>query len=351
MIAYQGRLAWLALTSSVALSPSIAVACATCGCSLSTDAAMGYSAMPGWRINLDYDFIDQNQLRSGTGSISVPQVAGINDAGGNQEVEHKTINRYVNLGISYSPRANWNFSAILPFLNRDHTTYGNATSDQLRPDHLSGATSRGLGDIKFIGSYQGFLATHNLGLQLGVKLPTGNYGGQNVATGATVGRDPVFFSSGPNGASGQALDTSLNPGTGSTDLIVGAYYYQAVSQNVDAFINSQFQSAVMEKLNQPGGNYRPGNNATASVGLRYEDNPKVIPQLQVNIYRKSHDQGALADTTDTAGTVAYLSPGVSVSVWMNFQVYAFLQKAVYSNLAGYQLFPRWTGDVGVSYAF
>jgi len=333
------------------LLPAAAQACATCGCSLSTDAAAGYSAMPGWRINLDYDFIPQNQLRSGTGSIGAPQVAGINDAGGNQEVEHQTINRYVNLGISYSPNVDWNFTALIPYIDRGHTTYSNAGNAQITPDNLSGATSKGLGDIKLIGAYQGFLPTHNFGVQFGVKLPTGNYGGQNVNTGATVGRSPTFFSSGPNAQGGQALDTSLNPGTGSTDLIVGAYYYQPVSQNFDAFVNGQFQSAIMENLNQAGADFRPGNSANLSFGLRYEANPKVVPQVQINVTRKSADQGALADTTDTAGTVVYLSPGVTVNVVKNLSIYAFVQKALYSNLSGYQLFPRWSGSVGASYAF
>ncbi|WP_414640203.1 transporter [Bordetella sp.] len=332
-------------------APMAAQACATCGCSLSTDAAMGYSAMPGWRVNLDYSFIPQNQLRSGSGAVSPTQAAAINAAGGSQEVEHQTINRYVNLGISYSPNSNWNFSAIVPYIDRSHTTYSNATPDQLTSDNLSGATSSGIGDIKLIGSYQGFLPTHNFGLQLGVKLPTGRYGGQNVNTGATVGRNPVFFSSGPNAASNQVVDTSLQPGTGSTDLIVGAYYYQPVSQNFDAFVNGQFQSAVMENLNEPGANYRPGNLTTMSVGLRYEANPRIVPQLQINVTHKSADQGALADTTDTAGTIVYLSPGVTVSVAKNLQFYAFVQKALYSHLDGYQLFPRWTGTIGVSYAF
>ena len=331
--------------------PAAAHACATCGCALSTDAAAGYSSLPGWRISLDYDFINQNQLRSGTGTASAPQLAALNDAGGNQEIERQTINRYYNLGISYSPNSSWNVSAIVPFIDRSHTTYGAATSSQLNPANVSSATSDGLGDIKLIGSYQGILPTHNLGVQLGVKLPTGRYGGQNTVTGATVGRNPVFFSTGPNAAGGQALDTSLQPGTGSTDLIVGAYYYQPVSQNFDAFVNGQFQSAVIENLNQPNADYRPGNTATMSIGLRYEANPKVVPQLQINFVRKSHDQGALADTADTAGTVAYLSPGVTVAVRKNLEVYAFVQKAVYSKLDGYQLFPRWTGSVGVSYAF
>jgi hypothetical protein len=331
--------------------PLAAHACATCGCSLSTDAATGYSAQTGWRVNLDYDFISQNQLRTGTGAVLNTQPAAINDAGGSQEVEHQTINRYLNLGISYTPSPSWNFTAIVPYIDRGHTTYGNAGSAQLTPDNLSGATSTGLGDIKLLGSYQGFLPTHNLGVQLGVKLPTGRYGGQNTLTGATVGRNPVFFSSGPNAASGQALDTSLQPGTGSTDLIVGAYYYQPISQNFDAFINGQFQSAVSENLNQIGGDYRPGNVATVSFGLRYEANPKIVPQLQINVSRKSADQGALADTTDTAGTVVYLSPGVTFNLVKNLNLYAFVQKSVYSRLSGYQLFPRWTGSVGASYAF
>ena len=86
-----------------------ALACATCGCSLSTDAAMGYSSAAGWRLSLQYDYINQNQLRSGTSSISSAQVAAINDAGGNQEVERSTINRYTTVGLSYMPNARLEF--------------------------------------------------------------------------------------------------------------------------------------------------------------------------------------------------------------------------------------------------
>ena len=50
----------------VAVCPTAALACATCGCSLSTDAAMGYMTSPGWRVSFEFDFINQNQLRSGT---------------------------------------------------------------------------------------------------------------------------------------------------------------------------------------------------------------------------------------------------------------------------------------------
>ena len=60
---------------------------------------------------------------------------------------------------------------------------------------------------------------------------------------------------------------------------------------------------------QPGNDFRPGNSETFGIGLRYEAHPNWIPQVQLNVYHKSPDQGALADTTDTVGTVAYISPG------------------------------------------
>ena len=337
------------LVALLAVAPASAVfACATCGCSLSSDAAMGYSSSSGWMVSLEYDYINQNQLRSGTGSISPAQVAALNNAGGDQEVENDTINRYVTLGLSYAPSADWNFKLMVPYIDRSHSTYGSA-SNPLSSDYLSGATISGLGDIKFITSYQGLLPTHNLGFQLGVKLPTGDYGGPNAAGTGTVGRNPTSFASGPG--AGSPVDTSLQAGTGSTDLIVGAYYYQPVSQNFDAFVNGQFQAAVTQRLDQAGADFRPGNLTTVSFGLRYEANPDIVPQLQVNITRKSHDQGALADVTDTAGTVAYLSPGVTVTVAKNTHLYGFVQLPIYSRLDGYQLFPHWAASIGVTHAF
>ncbi len=335
------------------VSPISAFACATCGCSLSSDAATGYTSSAGWQVSLQYDYLNQNQLRSGTRGISSSRVAAINDAGGAQEVENNTTNRYTTLSVSYAPSADWNVRVLLPYIDRSHTTYGQS-GNPLTADTLSGAKVSGLGDTKVIASYQGILPTLNFGLQLGVKLPTGNYGGPNVTGTGIVGRKPVAFNSGPNslnGSPGNLLDTSLQAGTGTTDIIVGAYYYQPISQDFDAFINGQFQSAVKKELNQPGADYRPGNLTTVSFGLRYEANPDFVPQIQVNMTHKNRDQGALADTLDSAGSVAYLSPGATVSVAKATQLYGFVQLPVRSNLEGYQLFPHWTATLGMNHAF
>jgi hypothetical protein len=270
---------------------------------------MGYSAVPGWRMSVEYDYIHQDQLRSGTRAI-----AGVPNG---VELEHDTLNRYLTLGVDYSPNADWNIDLRVPYVIRTHTTYGTYDSTAPLPP-LSDSRSSSLGDIKLVGSYQGLLEMHNFGLQLGVKLPTGQYG------------TDVKFSSGP--AAGSPLDASLQPGTGSTDLIVGAYYYRVITQNFDFFANVQFQSAVKTKQNQPGHDFRPGNSTTVSFGVRYEE-------------------GALADIYDTAGYVAYLSPGLTVKVAGNLHAYGFAQVPVYSDLVGYQLFPRYTFSLGASYAF
>ena len=310
-----------------AVAPNLVLACATCGCTLSSDAAMGYSATQGWRLNVEYDYIHQDELRSGTRSIS-----GVPDG---NELERETLNRYITTGLSYSPNVDWNINLLVPYVVRSHSTYGEFNSTQPLPD-LSTSHSSSLGDVRLIGSYQGLLPTHNLGVQLGIKLPTGHYG------------TAVNFDGGPN--AGTPLDASLQPGTGSTDVIVGAYYYQAISQNFDVFANGQFQSAVKHHMDQPGDDYRPGNSTTVSFGLRYEENPRWVPQLQVNLLHKSRDQGALADIQSTAGNVAYISPGLTAMVVSQLHLYGFVQVPVYSNLYGYQLFPRYTVSVGLSYA-
>jgi hypothetical protein len=295
---------------------------------MNADAAMGYSAEPGWRVSFEYDYIHQDQLRNGRHAVSsVPD---------GSELERETLNRYLTLGFDYNPSADWNIDLRVPYVIRTHSTYGGYDSTAPLPP-TSSSRSSSIGDIRLTGAYQGFLPLHNLGLQLGIKLPTGQYG------------TAVKFDSGP--AAGTPLDASLQPGTGSTDILLGAYYYRPISENLDAFANVQFQSALTTKQRQSGNDFRPGNTTTLSFGLRYEGNPKWVPQLQMNLTHKGVDQGALADIQNTAGYVAYVTPGLTARVFGGVHVYGFVQLPVYSDLVGYQVFPRYTLSVGASYAF
>jgi hypothetical protein len=186
---------------------------------------VGFSTTSGFTLTLQVDYINQDQLRSGTGSVSMAQVAALNTPppGLGQEVEHQTINRYTTLGPIYTLNPDWNFRLLVPYIDRSHSTYGGA-SNPVTPEQLSSATVTRLGDIKLIAAYAGLLPQNNLVFQFSLKLPTGAYGDQNMDGGPVVGRNPVSF--GPSGNSaGALLDTSLQAGTGSTDAILGVMYH------------------------------------------------------------------------------------------------------------------------------
>ena len=337
----------------LAFAATNASACATCGCSLSSDAATGFPTRPGWNLSLQFDDIDQRQLRHGSKAVSTADVAAINDAGGDQEVEHDTVNRYTTLGVGWSPNADWGVRLLVPYVDRGHSTYASATNP-VTDDQLSTARIRGLGDIRLLATWQGLLEERNLGLQLGLKLPTGRYGGANADGTGVVGRHPATFQHGPlstNDSPDNLVDTSLQPGTGSTDVILGAYYHQPVGHTVDAFVNAQFQAAIASKLHGDGQDFRVGNTTVVSFGARWQATPTLVPQVQVNLSHKGADQGALADNPDSEGTVVYLSPGVTGTLGEHWQAFGFVQLPVASHLVGYQLAPRWTASAGVSYAF
>ena len=203
---FTSRLIRLSLPSVLLCAgPVPTFACATCGCTLSADAAMGYSVVPGWHLTIEDDYINQEQLRGGTSTASSSQV--VNDpsdpALGGGEIEKQTINHYVTMGLSYSPSSTWNLNLLVPYVARDHTTYGVQlapyNASESAPDEISGAHVSGIGDIRLIGSYQGLLPVHDLGLQFGVKLPTGQFGTRvNFGSGpgfvSTTHRAPTFFS-------------------------------------------------------------------------------------------------------------------------------------------------------------
>src|ERR1700722_13432165 len=98
----------------LAIAPVSTWACATCGCTVDSDAAMGYSAASGWRVNLEYTYIDQDELRAGTSSTGPAPVVNnpSNSALFGGEIEKQTINRYLTFGVSYRPDADWNFNLL-----------------------------------------------------------------------------------------------------------------------------------------------------------------------------------------------------------------------------------------------
>ena len=158
-------LASILVAISLLLSSGDANACASCGCTLSNDwENLQFSSTSGLKIDLSYNYIDQDQLRSGVKPISPAAASQIVVNGSSKEVEKYTINNYVNLGIDYSVSRDWGINVVVPYIDRKHSTLGTAS------DGSTGGPGGGqydshtdsFGDVKIIGRYQGF--THNAGL-------------------------------------------------------------------------------------------------------------------------------------------------------------------------------------------
>jgi len=305
--------------------PLTAQACSSCGCTLSSEwESQGLSSASGLKLDLRYDYLNQSQLRSGSGKVNRANYP-IGAAG--REIEIGTINRYTTLGIDYAPNADWGINVQIPYIDRSHSTYGEDAADATES---SASHTRSLGDMKVIGRYQGFAERKNFGVQVGMKLPTGSHG-RNFNAGLSAGK---------------LLDRGLQPGSDSTDLLLGLYHFDALSQNCDYFAQGMVQTPV---ATQDG--FRPGTSLNLNLGLRYMALGNIQPQLQINARTVAHDSGAQADRPNSGGNLAYFSPGVTVGVTRQTKLYGFVQLPIYQYVNGFQLAPRWTASVGANFSF
>lgn len=311
----------LSLAAGAFTASSSALACSACGCTLNADwPTQGLGNGPGWSVDLRHDFFVQDQLRRGAHAVDRASLEIPNDA----EVQQKTVNRNTTFTLDRAIGDDWGVSVIVPWMRRVHTTLGEGDTA------VSGSRSDGVGDARVIGRWQGFSPEHDIGLQFGLKLPTGD--------------THVDFSSGP--LSGEGLDRGLQPGTGTTDLLVGAYGFGSIGTSIDAYV----QAMAQLPLDSARG-FRPGAGLNATAGLRLATNGPVVPHVQLNVRTERPETGTEADAPNSGATLAYLSPGLTWRTGESWSVYAFGQVPVWQNVRGMQLEPRWSVSAGVRARF
>jgi hypothetical protein len=326
----------IATAIAIASASTSVLACASCGCTLSSDwESQGFTTHPGLKIDSRYDYLNQNELRHDTGKISSAAASQmVTSTGDPQEVEKYTRNNYLTLGVDYTFNPEWGINVQIPYIDRRHSTLGVNSNGSDPADGAYDSKTSGLGDIKVVGRYQGFTPQHNFGAMFGFKLPTGSH----TETGTST--DPAS----PGEVA--AIDRGLQPGSGTTDAILGAYYFDSLNKNWDYFVQATVQAALNSK-----DDYKPGTGYNFNVGVRYMALTTVIPQIQLNARYVEHDTGANADQTSTGGTLLYISPGLVVPVSKRTSVYGFVQLPIYQDVRGVQLTPRYTASIGARFSF
>lgn len=302
-----------------ALAPS-ALACSSCGCTLSSDWLVQGGQHSGFHADFRFDYFDQDDLRTGSHRVDRASLELPNG----REIQRETINRNDNLFLDYAPQASdWGFSAQVPWFDRYHATIAEGDTQP------SASHTKSLGDVRLLARYQGLSDDKSVGVQFGVKLPTGG-----------IHND---FVSGPR--QGEPLDRGLQPGTGTTDLLVGAYTFGAVNRDWD-----WFGEAILQQAANSREDFKPGTGLNLTVGARYMSFEDVRPQIQVNVRAERRESGAHADIENSGATLVYLSPGVNVRLSSVASLYGYVQVPLYQRVNGFQIEPRWSASVGVHFA-
>jgi hypothetical protein len=313
---------------------------ASCGssfCSVNTHwDTQGLVNDDALRIDLRYSYANADTLRSGYGKITAATPIT-----NNGEIENmRTINQMLNLDLDYSVDQKWNVALDLPLVMRDHTHTLDAAGSFLEQQ----AKFNGMGDVRVLGKYKFDSAEHHAGsgMSFGIKLPTGEINKTMTPQDPTAPPGTPYL-----------LDRSSQPGTGSTDLLLGAYYHRDTENSPWGwFVSGQLQSAVNTR-----DNYRPGNSLNLDMGAHYAFAPTLTGLLQLNTQFKNRDTGLNANPT-SGGHSLSLSPGLSFVVAPKTNLYSFVQVALlqYANTdpadagAG-QLTAPWSFAMGISHSY
>jgi hypothetical protein len=312
----------LAAMALALCAPESHASCGSAFCMVNTSWNVeGAWTEPGARLDLRYEFIDQDQPRSGSNKVGVGQISQHHD-------EARTVNHNLLATFDYTFNERWGLSATLPLIDRDHRHIHNHMGGQLDEewDFTRPGDLRVIGRRQWRGESVEAQRLDFYGVQFGAKLPTG---AQDVRNG-----------------SGDLAERSLQPGTGTTDLLAGAYFRRMLGSG-----NSWFANLLVQKALNEHDRYRPGAQTSVDVGYRWEVTEKLGAMLQVNFLHKARDRGDEAEPGSSGGKYAFLSPGLSYVVTKNTQVYGFLQLPVYQYVNGVQLTADWAAVAGVSARF
>lgn len=259
----------------------------------------------GLRIDLRYSYAKADTPR--IGSSKVANLPTLSLAGA--EVENmRTINESLNMDFDYAFNHQWSVAVGLPLVMRDHS---HSVADGA--GGISGTAQNKfteLGDIRVVGNYRFDSSDHlsGSGIRFGLKLPTGKANWEFVS-----GNGPT--------------EGGLQPGSGSTDAILGAYYHQEVANSPWGwFVSGQLQTALSTR-----DGYHPGNEAALDLGAHYTLSPALTGLLQLNANFKERDSGdnLFKVNPHSGGHSLNLSPGLSFAVAPKTKLYGFVQLPIY----------------------
>lgn len=330
----------LFLTTLLCSSATAYAGCGSTFCSVNTHwDTQGMSSDAGLRLDVRYAYAKADTPMVGSKKVAKPLATdpAFGGVAGTEVENQRTINQTLNLDLDYTINQRWGIALDVPLVMRDHSHQLSVAAPTPNVPLVQKSFSQ-LGDVRVVGHYKfgSEDAQSGSGVRVGLKLPTGSTNQEMIA--------------------GTLMEAGLQPGSGSTDAVIGAYYYQAaLGSPWGWFASGQFQTALATR-----NGYRPGDDFSLDVGAHYALAPALTGLLQLNAHLKQRDSGtALNVNTHTGGYSFNLSPGLSYGIAPKTKLYGFVQLPLYqyanANLDPVlpfgQLTARWSMSMGVSHAF
>jgi hypothetical protein len=300
-------LGWLLMLRSTADA-----SCGSASCPLNVYHAIGIGDLD---IRYVYEYINQNQVHVGTTRTFVGAIPQHHD-------EVQTVNISNTLQLQFGVMRGLSVDISLPFIHREHAHIHHHHGEDLWETWDFTA----LGDMRLgVQLTPPALSTgEGAGITLlaGVKLPTGERHVRN--------------------ANGDEAEVAIQPGSGSTDAILGAQYvnnlFSAPMTNGEYSAIPLRLSATIQMAGQGTHNWRFGNSLVTSAGTMYQFARQAALLLQINLrYQGKADPGETDEPREnTGGTWILASPGLRILLNDTFSAYSYVQFPVYQNVNGIQ---------------
>jgi hypothetical protein len=260
-------------------------------------------------------FAFQNQNHNWSDSSKAPS--------GNNPDQNITTS-FLSTGGQYMFNRSWGVEGEIPFAYRSFSTISAATGNLVKLKWWS------LGDIRLHGIYTGFSEDLSSGIDFGLKLPTGSFT-QNDAN--------------------KDIDRDTQIGTGSTDVLLGAFHRGNLSSRyrLDWYVQGEADLPVLTQ-----GDYRPGFEFDGAAGVNYRGfmigRANISPLAQLLASERTQDFGADANSPSSGYTRVLVSPGIEVHIHP-IKIYADVEVPVFQHFNGNQLAASYLFKLNVSYMF
>jgi len=303
-------LLFMALAPMIVFVPSTANACA-CGCSVFD---VGGGLLPqeddhGGRLFTEWWHSDQNQ--NWIGNSKGPASAN---------ADKQVVTNWYTAGLEYMFNREWGIMIRVPYVDRNFTTDTGAPPDGAG---IQTFNSKSVGDVEITGMYTGFSKDMSTGIIFGLKLPSGTYT-----------------------APGFDRDTQI--GSGSTDLILGAYHRGLLTGDNawQYFGQIRWQQPFLYSaaFNPDSGTnelYKPGFQVDGAAGIIYNNLynvlgfDKIAPIAQIIVSHRQADSGPAADMLNSGFDRVMISPAIEFTKVLDevnkrvFKLYVDVEVPIY----------------------